>query len=235
LGGETVADSTRVLILREARHAPGYYFPIEDVRQDLMKPTGHRTHCPHKGDCSYWTLNAGAGQAENAVWAYQDPNPDVAAIKGHVAFYWDKMDAWYEEDEQIFVHARDPYVRIDILDSSRPVAVVLGGETVAETERARFLFETGSLVRYYIPPEDVRMDLLTPTDLVTRCPYKGEASYWTARAGGQEFENIVWGYENPVAEAARIKGYLCFYNEKADAILVDGAAAPETKIPWHDE
>ena len=107
------------------------------------------------------------------MWGYPDPFEEVAAIGDFVAFYWDRVDHWYEEDEEIFVHPRDPYKRIDVIQSSRPVQIIVGGEIVAETRRARFLFETRLPTRYYIPPEDVRMDLLIPSDKVTRLPLQG--------------------------------------------------------------
>ena len=144
----------------------------------------------------------------------------------------DRVDHWYEEDEEVFVHARDPHKRIDTVPSSRAAKIILGGETVAETTRAHFLFETGLPTRYYIPAEDVRTDLLTPSDATTACPYKGIASYWTATIGGQKFENIVWGYPDPVAECPKIKDLMCFYNEKVDAIWVDGVETEKPVTKW---
>jgi uncharacterized protein (DUF427 family) len=169
-GGETIADSTAVMMLKETRHLPVYYFPRGDVRTDLLRPTEHSTFCPFKGDAVYWSVTAGGKTAENAVWSYEAPYDEVPEIKDYMAFYWDRMDAWFEEDEEVFVHARDPNVRVDVLLSHRPVRVVVGGETVAETTNARFLFETGLPVRYYIPKEDVRMDLLEDSGTSTRCP-----------------------------------------------------------------
>ncbi len=231
-GGETIADSTAVLLLHETKHIPVYYFPRADVRLDLLERTAHSTHCPFKEDASYWTVRVGERSAENAVWSYETPYAEVAQIKDHMAFYWDKMDHWYEEDEEVFVHARDPRVRIDILQSSRPVQVVLAGETVAESTRGRFLFETGLPTRYYLPAEDVRMDLLEPTDSMTACPYKGRARYWSARVGGQLFEDVVWSYPDPVPEAARIKDLLCFYNERIESIRIDGKEVPKPRTKW---
>jgi uncharacterized protein (DUF427 family) len=169
--------------------------------------------------------------AENAVWSYRAPFPEREDIKEYVAFYWNKMDAWYEEAEQIYAHARDPYHRVDVLDSTRHVRVVIDGSTLADTRRPRLLFETGHPTRYYIPQEDVRMDLLTTTDKHTRCPYKGEASYWTAKVGDAELPDIVWSYLDPIAECPRIKGYLCFFNEKVD-VYVDGEFQPRPITAW---
>ncbi len=231
LGGETLADSTAVLLLRESGHVPVYYFPRDDVRMDLLERSDHATYCPFKGDAAYWTVAAAGQRAENAVWGYEDPFEEAARIKDYLAFYWNRMDQWYEEDEEVFVHARDPKVRVDILASSRPVKVILGGETVAETTNGRFLFETGLPTRYYLPPEDVRRDLLEPSPTETACPYKGTARYHSVRVGDRRYEDIVWFYPDPVAEAAKIKDRLCFFNEKVDAILVDGKeiAKPQTK------
>ncbi|HKI98101.1 MAG TPA: DUF427 domain-containing protein [bacterium] len=225
-GGEVLADSARALLLREKGHLPVYYVPREDVHMEHLQPTEHHTHCPRKGDASYFTLRAGGRTEENAAWSYETPLPGAESIAGHLAFYWERMDGWYEEDEEILVHPRDPFVRVDILDSTRRVRVTLGGEVVADSTHARFLFETGHPTRHYLPREDVRMDLLQPSDAHTRCPYKGEAHYWHASVGGQTYENVVWSYPQPVREAAPIAGYLCFYAERVDTVEVsppDGA------------
>jgi uncharacterized protein (DUF427 family) len=231
LGNVAVADSTRALLLLEARHVPVYYFPPEDVRTDLLEPTDKSTHCPHKGDASYWSIVVGDRVARSAVWSYQDPLPGRDDIRGYLAFYWHKLDAWFEEDDEVFVHPRSPFHRVDVLNSSRHVRVAVGGETVAETRRPRLLFETGLPTRYYIPRADVRMDLLTPTDSVTQCPYKGKASYWTARVGDTEETDIAWSYPFPIPECPRIESLVAFYNERAD-IWVDGELQPRPKTPW---
>ena len=220
--GETLADSTRVRLLHETRHLPVYYFPRRDLRLDLLRASDHRTFCPFKGEASYWHAVVGGRRAENAVWSYETPFEEVAEIRDYMAFYWDRMDAWYEEDEEVHVHARDPYVRIDVLESHRPLEVVLGGETVARTTKARFLFETGLPVRYYIPRVDVRTDLLEPSGRRSACPYKGEAGYFSVRIGGRLHEDIVWTYPDPLPEVSKIKDLLCFYDEKVDAVLLEG-------------
>lgn len=229
--GETVADSIRAVLMYESRQIPVYYFPMEDIRADLLTPTDNTSFCPFKGHASYWSVTVGDRTAENALWSYQTPYDEVPELAGYGAFYWNRVDQWFEEDEVIFVHPRDPYKRIDALPSSRAVKVILGGETVAESTRAFFLFETGLPTRYYIPAEDVRMDLLTPGDKRTACPYKGEAVYWSAAIGGETYEDIVWSYPEPVAECPRIGNLMCFYNENVDSIFVDGALVekPETR------
>jgi len=230
--GEWVADSTNARLLFETRHLPVYYFPRSDVRLDLMRPTEHHTFCPYKGTASYWTIRVGDKSSENAVWGYPEPYDEVDAIKDYVAFYWDRVDHWYEEDEEIFVHPRDPYKRVDVIASSRHVQVILGGETVADTREARFLFETRLPTRYYIPQEDVRMELLVPSEKTSACPYKGRARYWSAKIGGRDYPDIVWFYPEPIPECPKIRGLLSFFNEQVDAILVDGIEVPRPVTPW---
>ena len=170
-GGITIADSKRVMLLHEFGRLPVFYFPIEDVRMDVMEATDHHTYSPLKGEASYWSIRVGDRVAENAAWSYPDPLPEGPQISGYMAFYWEQMDAWYEEDEQVFAHARDPYKRVDILPSSRHVRIVLGGVTIAETQRPQILLETGLPARYYIPEQDVHLELLEPTHTATHCPY----------------------------------------------------------------
>ena len=143
-----------------------------------------------------------------------------------MAFYWNKMNHWYEEDEEVFVHARDPYRRVDCLPSSRHVQVVVDGEIVADSRRGTFLFETGMPTRYYLPIADTRLELLSASRYISGCPYKGIASYYHLTVNGKRHENMVWYYPDPVHEADRIKGLVCFYNEFADRILVDGIEQP---------
>ncbi len=233
-GGITVADSRRVMLLHEFGRLPVFYFPLEDVRMDVMEATDYHTRSPLKGEASYWTIRVGERAAENAAWSYLDPFPGGPQIKGYMAFYWEQMDAWYEEEQQVFAHARDPYKRVDVLPSSRHVRVVLGGVTVVDTRQPRLLLETGLPTRYYIPEQDVRMELLEPTDTSSRCPYKGKASYWTARVGERVFKNIVWSYRDPLPESLHIAKLLCFYNERVDAIYVDDELQAVPRTIWSE-
>jgi uncharacterized protein (DUF427 family) len=111
--------------------------------------------------------------------------------------------------------------------SSRRVQVFLGGEMVADSRKGVFLFETGHPTRYYLPIADTRLELLSPSRYVSRCPYKGLASYYHLTLNGKRHENLVWYYPEPVHESARIKGLVCFYNEFVDRILVDGVEQPK--------
>ncbi len=217
-----IADALEPGLLFETGYRPVYYFPRRDVRMDLLERTQHRTHCPYKGDASYWTVKVGNRRVENAVWSYEQPLEEVAPIKDYLAFYWDKVDHWIEEDEEIFGHARDPYARVDVRPSSRAVRITFNGEVVAQTRSAMFLFETGHPTRYYIPQQDVRMELLTRSDRTTVCPYKGTASHWSLRVSDRTAEDAVWAYLDPLPDCPRIAGYLCFYPEKVDWIEVEG-------------
>src|SRR5919202_1456329 len=168
-GGVMVADSKRALLLRQyggPGQLPTYYFPQADVRMERLVRDGREQPI---GDVTYRTLRVGDQVADSAAWIVRDSPPELAALRGYVSFAWDEMAAWFEEEEEIFVHARDPHKRVDVLASSRHVRVVIAGETVAETRRPSLLFETDLPTRYYIPREDVRMDLLTPSKLKTRC------------------------------------------------------------------
>lgn len=230
--GETIADSKRPILLREAGSLPAYYFPREDVRMDLMISNRHRISCPYKGEASYWTIRVGKKEAENAAWSYLNPAPECSEVRGCLAFEWSKMDAWYEEEEEIFVHPRDPYKRIDAVHSSRHVRVRIGGETVADTHRPCLVFETGHPVRYYIPREDVRMQLLEPSPTSTRCPYKGIASYRSVRIGDRIFKDNAWSYEETTLECPKIKRLVCFFQERAASICVDGKPVERPKTKW---
>jgi uncharacterized protein (DUF427 family) len=229
--GHPVADSKDALLVFEPRRLVVYYFPARDVRTDLLKPTQHTLDSDRSGEIERWNLEAGDRVVENAAWSYREPSGDRAALKGHVAFYWNKLDSWYEEDDEVFVHPRDPYHRVDVLNSSRHVKVMVEGEVVAETTRPRLLLETGLPPRYYIPKLDARLDLLDATDSVTACPYKGQARYWSVRAGGQVLKDLVWSYPAPIPECPKIENLLSFYNEKVD-LYVDGELQARPKTPW---
>jgi len=231
VGGETIADSRHAALLHESGHQPIYYFPPEDVRSDLLEPSDRHTRCPKKGDASYYTIRAGSAVVEAGAWYYPDPLPEAPPIKDLIAFYFKRMDQWLEEDEEIAVHPRDPYHRIDVLRTGRRVRVSLDGEVLAESTAAMALFESNLPPRWYLPPEDVIAEL-EPSDTVTGCPYKGEAGYYSVRLpGGAVEKDLVWYYEEPFDEVRRIAGLLCFFNERVDLEL-DGELQERPASPW---
>ncbi len=228
-GGRMVADSLRPLLVWEVPYYPTYYFAADDVSPEYLVATEETRHSPRLGDATFYDVVVDGDRRSAAAYTYNDPRVDVLA--NHFAFKWGAMDHWFEEDEEVFVHPRDPFTRIDILHSSRHVQVEVGGVTMADTRGAAFLFETGLPVRYYMPKTDVRFDLLIPTDKKTSCPYKGDARYWSVTVGDEVFQDIVWGYDYPVPECQKIAGMVAFYNEKVD-IYVDGEVQerPQTKF-----
>jgi uncharacterized protein (DUF427 family) len=227
---EVVADSRRVMLLHESGNQPVYYFPSEDVRRDLLEPSDTRTHCPKKGDASYHSIRVGDRVATDAAWYYPEPIAGAPPIAGLIAFYWDRVDHWFEEDEEVFFHPRDPYHRIDILRSSRQVRVLRKGTVLAESTGPMVLFETGLPPRWYLPREDIVADLV-PSDRMTGCPYKGVASYFSVVIDGRVIEDVVWTYDDPRPEAAPIKGLLAFYDERVE-IELDGVHQERLESPW---
>jgi uncharacterized protein (DUF427 family) len=153
----------------------------------------------------------------------------TAELRDLIRLEGDAMDAWSEEDEEVFTHPRNPYTRIDILASSRHVRVEVDGLTIAESASPRLLFESGLPVRYYLPKTHVRIDLLVSSDTVTQCPYKGQAERWSVRTKDIR-KDLAWSYPAPLPESQRIAGLITFYNEKVD-LYVDGARQqrPSTK------
>lgn len=227
LGGEIIASTTKPLLVWEVPYYPTYYFPEADVRTDILVETGETRKSPSRGEATQYAVKVNG--SEGAAYAFKEPKIDE--IGGHYAFVWKTMDHWFEEDEEVFFHARDPNTRIDILPSSRRVRVEVGGETVADTTHASFLYETGLPARYYMPKTDVRMDLLTPTETVTHCPYKGSARYWSVTVGGEVHDDIVWGYDAPLPESQKITGMVAFYNEKVD-VYVDETLEEQPKTKF---
>lgn len=227
LGGEYVVDTTSPLLVWEVPYYPTYYFPAADVRTEFLVETGETRNSPSRGEATQYVVKA--GDAEGAAYAFHDPK--IPELADHYAFVWKTLDHWFEEDEEVWVHPRDPYTRIDIIPSSREVRVEIDGETVAESTNASFLFETGLPTRYYLPKTDVRMDLTTPTDLETACPYKGVARYWNVTVGDTTHENVLWGYDSPLPESQKVTGLVSFYNEKVD-IFIDGEKLEQPKTKF---
>ncbi|MEU3243273.1 MULTISPECIES: DUF427 domain-containing protein [unclassified Streptomyces] len=234
-GEVTVVDSRHPLLVWEPGvPVPLYAFPREDVREDLLRPAKNPRTGTHTGSRIFYDLDVDGDVLENAAWTF--PADDLA---GHVAFEWFRrvgrgLDHWYEETEEIFVHPRDPHKRVDAIPSGRHVRVEIDGVLVADTHRPVLLFETGLPTRYYIPREDVRLDLLEATDHSTGCPYKGTAAYWSWRCEGDATDvppNVVWSYPEPLPAVGAVKDLLAFYNEAVD-ITVDGTRIERPVTPF---
>ena len=229
LGGEQVLDTTRALYVWEWPNYPQYYIPVADVRPGVLVDEQHdqklrlgtaRRHGLRVGDVSrpgsarLYTDDAAPGLAGTGLAG--------TGLAGTVRFDWDALDAWFEEDEEVYTHPRNPYTRIDILASSRHLRVVIDGNTVAESPSPRLLFETGLVTRYYLNRTEVNFEHLVTKATVTACPYKGKTSgYWSIRAGGTVYPDLAWAYDFPTRQLLPITGLIAFYNEKVD-IAVDG-------------
>lgn len=219
LGGEVIVDTVDALYVWEAPWYPQYYVPIADVAGDVLHPSTTTARSPSRGTATVHTVRAGGREIPDAAWSYDDS--PLEALRGRVRFQWDAMDSWFEEDEEVFVHPRDPGTRVQILPASRHVVVEVDGVVVAESHRPTFLHETHLPRRTYLPKLDVRMDLLTPTAASTMCPYKGTATYWSLTTPAGEHADIAWSYPTPLRESAPIAGLVAFYDERVE-VFVDG-------------
>ncbi|MBO0840373.1 MAG: DUF427 domain-containing protein [Sciscionella sp.] len=232
LDGHLVADTLHPILVWELPYYPTYYLPVTDVRAELVassEPATQVKHSPSRGDAHSYDVRVGDAVAAGAAIRYLDS--PIAELRDAVRLDFAAMTAWFEEDEPIFVHPRDPYTRVDILGSSRHVRVEVDGVTVAESTQPRILFETGLPPRYYLPLTDVRQDLLRRSDTETHCPYKGTANYWSLDTGKQVHPDVVWFYRTPLPESQKIAGLACFYNEKVD-IYLDGEKQQRPKTPF---
>jgi uncharacterized protein (DUF427 family) len=229
--GETVVDSTDAKLLHATGHLPVYYFPDGDVRGELLVESDTRTTCPYKGEAHYHSLRVGDRTIDDAVWYYPAPVENAPFLAGHKAFYWDRIDEWYAEDEQLFGHPRDPYARIDVYPTSRHVRVSVDGQVIAESERAKALFESNLPTRWYLPRDDVRLELLEPSDKRTRCAYKGVASYWHVRVGDTIHDDVAWTYPNPQHDAEPVRDLIAFFDERVD-VEIDGRPQVRPVTQW---
>jgi uncharacterized protein (DUF427 family) len=238
LGDQAVVESGRALLVWEPRRVvPSYAVPVDDVRGEVERDTRPPEHSDspvlhpgipfrvHSTEGEALVVRAPGGAAGAAAFRPADPQ-----LAGHLILDFDGFDAWYEEDEQIFGHPRDPYHRVDVRRSARSVRIELDGEVLADSAGASFLFETNLPVRFYLPPEDVRSDR-RPGDLKTYCPYKGQASYWSFDVNGRTRRNLAWSYEAPLPDAAPVTGLIAFWDELVDVVL-DGERRERPDTPF---
>jgi len=246
LGGELIADTQdAVLIWEPKRIVASYAVPVADVFAALRRAAN--TEVPSIEEVSFqngppvldpshpFAIHTAAGRAltvnaESAsreAAAFRPADPDLA---GYVVLDFDALQ-WWEEDEPIVGHPRDPFHRIDIRHSSRPVRLSRGDVVLAESTNSMMLFEGAfPMARYYLPRADVRIDL-RPGTVHSTCAYKGHATHYSAVVDGQELENIAWSYEEPLDDATRIKGHVCFYQERLD-LMIDGDPVERVRTPW---
>jgi len=231
LGTGLIADSRRAVL--HVQYGPGalprsflptYFVPADDVVPGTLFD-------PVEDDgLTVWAVEAGGRRVESAAWMHRNPPEPLEALAGLVTFSWNDGLTWFEEDEELQAHARDPHKRVDVVPSSRDVRVELEGDLLAASRRPLLLFETTAPTRYYLPPEDVRVELV-PSVTTSVCPYKGVASYWSARVGDRLVEDVAWSYPSPIPENPRIAGLICFRNERVD-LTVDGERLERPVTPW---
>jgi uncharacterized protein (DUF427 family) len=229
LGGVTVFDTTEASYVWEWPGYPQYYVPRSDVVPGVLVDEGE-SRLLNGRDVRVHGLVAGGQRRPGAALVHPAAGPGgppgADRLAGLVRFEWSALDAWFEEDEQVFVHPRNPYARVDALRSGRRVRVELGGATLAEATSSVMLFETGLPTRYYLDRSAVDFVHLEPSDTLTSCPYKGTTSaYWSVRVGEVVHPDLAWSYDFPTREVLPVAGLVAFYNERVDIVL-DGAALP---------
>jgi uncharacterized protein (DUF427 family) len=219
IGGTVVIDTRSALYVWEWPYYPQYYIPIGDIDPGILIDEEHEEHL-RRGTAR--RLGVRAGTAERRGVAHHYIDSEVAGITGTVRFDWAALDGWFEEGEQVFVHPRNPYSRVDALRSDRLVRVELESVVLAESSRTVMVFETGLPTRYYFDRLDVHFEHLEPSDTVTSCPYKGTTSgYWSVDVNHSVYPDLAWDYDFPTRELQPIAGLVAFYNEKVD-ISIDG-------------
>jgi uncharacterized protein (DUF427 family) len=227
-GGETVVDSIRAVLVWEPRRVvPSYAVPREDVRAEIVpiategadgRPILHPgiPFSRHSTPGESFSLGTAAGTL--AAAAFRPADGDLA---GHLVLDFAAFDTWYEEQEPLLGYPRDPYHRVDVRRSNRHLRLELDGQVIAETDRPTLVFETNLPVRYYLPAEDVHVEL-RPSDLRTTCAYKGEARYWSIEG----HDDLVWGYDDPLPDARELAGLVAFYDERVQVTVDRGASRP---------
>jgi len=236
--GEVVVVDSRLPLLFWEDHfpVPSYAFDPADVRTDLLAPgaapAGSSFFTP-KGPVERWyDLSVDGHVLRSAAWVRDDP-----ALSGRIVLSWQPgLLTWLEEDEEVFSHPRDPHKRVDAVPSSRRVVVRSGGQVLAESTHPVLLFETGLPTRFYLPREDVRLDLLAPGSSESHCPYKGFArDYWDlpASEGSDALTGIAWSYADPYPAVGAVAGRIAFYDELVD-VEVDGVARDRPRSVFSD-
>ena len=219
VGDTRVLDTRRAHLLHETGIRPVAYAPLEDFDATLLEKTQTTSHCPFKGDAAYWSLRVGDELREDAIWGYEAPLEQAPWLRGFAALYPGKADRWLVEDEPVAGGLRDPYHRVDVHTSSRPVRVTAAGELIAQSTHPTLVFETSLPVRAYLPRGDVVAGHLRPSDTTTTDAYIGDAIYWHVHAGSGLLRDAAHSYELPRAEAMKIAGLVCFSGEGVEVEL----------------
>jgi len=217
--GQVVVDTLDARYVWEWANYPQFYLPRQDVNEDLLV-TDDRTEDTPRGTVRwYWFASTGI---EGAPAARLVVSSEHARLIDTFRFDWDALDRWFEEDEEVFVHARNPYSRVDALRSTRAVRIALDGVVLAESSSPVMVFETGLPTRYYLNRTEVDFGHLVPSATVTRCPYKGTTTgYWSVVVGTTTHDDLAWSYDFPTRQLLPIAGLVAFYNEMVDVYVDD--------------
>jgi len=219
LDGRVVVDTTAALYVWELSYFPQYYVPVADVDAGVLVDENHQQHLL-VGTAARHGIRGDTGYRPGAAHLFT--HSPIDGITGTVHIDWSALDSWFEEDEEVFVHPRNPYARVDSLRSTRTVSVEVDGVDLARSSSTVMVFETGLPTRYYFNRTEVCFDHLVPSDTVTSCPYKGTTSaYWSLALDGQSVPDIAWAYDFPTLALQPIAGLIAFYNERVD-ITIDG-------------
>lgn len=217
VAGVTVFDTVSATYAWDTPKYPHYLVPRDDVLPGALIDESREQRL-RRGVVHLHGLRVGEVVVPSAARVY---DAAAGAVAGLVHFDWDAL-VWFEEDEQVFVHPRNPYTRVDALRSSRHVRVELSGHLLAESTSPVLVFETGLPTRYYLDRSALDLSLLRRTDTRTACPYKGETSdYWTAELPELVEEDVAWSYRQPLAALAPIAGLVAFYNDRVEITVDD--------------
>lgn len=219
LDGRVVADSRNAVLLRESPAQLTYGFPETDVADGVIERSERTRRSKRRGEQIFWHVGEGRSRRENAAFAFSEVPDGRPDLRGYIFIDFRAMSAWYEEEEELLGHPRDPFTRIDVRRSSAHVKVEADGVTVADSSRPMVLVETGLPTRYYVPTADVDWQYLEPSETSTVCPYKGRSTYWSIRAGENLLEDVAWAYQEPLQDARAVSGTVCFQQEKLELYL----------------
>ncbi|SEG84799.1 Uncharacterized conserved protein, DUF427 family [Actinacidiphila yanglinensis] len=236
VGGRCVFDTTDAKYVWAWPGYPQYCIPLRDIAEGLLTDEG-KTMPLGIGGGRRQTLKVDGLTRSGAAWVWDDTAPEE--IRGSAGFRWEAIDAWFEEDEQVFVHPRSPYTRVDALRSGRTVRIEVDGEVIADAPSTVMVFETGLPTRYYLDRVHVDWNRMVPTATVTSCPYKGRTSgYWSVRTSSAVHSDLAWAYDFPTRQLSPIAGLVAFYNEHVDLFL-DGERLPRpaevNRAQWEKE
>ncbi|PPR79135.1 MAG: hypothetical protein CFH01_00575 [Alphaproteobacteria bacterium MarineAlpha2_Bin1] len=217
---EMILSSKNSFILLEDGHLPTYYFPKDDIKMNLLFKNKKTTFCPLKGEATYWDFRCKDGNISDIAWSYECPIEGQKEITGLIAFYWNKLDKWYEEAEEIFCHPRDPYVRVDAIKSSRNVKIFLEKDLILSTNKPIILFETHKEPKYFFSINEIEANLVF-SETIFRCPYKGVSNYLSIKENNKTFKDVIMQYTEPRPEVTILKNLACFEKNDSLSVIVD--------------